>query len=103
MADQAAFDRAVGLILLLACMPLFVFAAVSIKLDDGGPVIFRQKRVGKGGRPFAIYKFRTMMIDAETRRTELAARNECDSVLFKMHEDPRITPVGIVAAALVAR
>ena len=91
---KSAFDRALGLILLLACMPLFVLVAVSIKLDDGGPVIFRQKRVGKDGQLFVIYKFRTMVIDAETRRTQLAALNECDGVLFKMHGDPRITPVG---------
>jgi exopolysaccharide biosynthesis polyprenyl glycosylphosphotransferase len=91
---KSAFDRALGLILLLACMPLCVLVAVSIKLDDGGSVIFRQKRVGKDGRPFVIYKFRTMVIDAETRRTQLAALNECDGVLFKMHGDPRITPVG---------
>jgi exopolysaccharide biosynthesis polyprenyl glycosylphosphotransferase len=91
---KSAFDRAVGLILLLACIPIFVLAAVSIKLDDGGPVIFRQKRVGKDGQPFMIYKFRTMVIDAETRRTQLAALNECNGVLFKMQGDPRITTVG---------
>jgi exopolysaccharide biosynthesis polyprenyl glycosylphosphotransferase len=91
---KSAFDRVFGFALLLACLPVLVLAAAVIKFRDGGPVIFRQKRVGKDGQLFVVYKFRTMVIDAETRKAQLAALNECDGALFKIHEDPRITPVG---------
>jgi exopolysaccharide biosynthesis polyprenyl glycosylphosphotransferase len=91
---KSVFDRAFGFILLLTSIPLLVLVAAIIKLRDGGPVIFRQKRVGKGGQLFVVYKFRTMVIDAETRKAQLAALNESDGALFKIHEDPRVTPVG---------
>ncbi len=91
---KSTFDRALGCVLLLACAPVFVFVAAVIKFRDGGPVIFRQKRVGKDGQLFVVYKFRTMVTDAEIRREQLAAFNECDGVLFKIREDPRVTSVG---------
>jgi lipopolysaccharide/colanic/teichoic acid biosynthesis glycosyltransferase len=65
-----------------------------IRLDDGGPAFFRQTRVGRDGRGFTVYKFRTMVMDAEQRKAELAASNDNDGVLFKMRKDPRITKVG---------
>jgi exopolysaccharide biosynthesis polyprenyl glycosylphosphotransferase len=74
--------------------PLMLGIAVVIKLHDGGTVIFRQQRVGRGGEPFTMLKFRSMVPDAETRKAELMAYNEGNGGLFKMHQDPRITPFG---------
>jgi exopolysaccharide biosynthesis polyprenyl glycosylphosphotransferase len=91
---KSTFDRTFGVFLLLVCMPLFVLVPVIIRYFDGGPVIFRQKRVGKGGQLFVLYKFRTMVVDAEARKEKLSASNENDGVLFKMRADPRVTRVG---------
>ncbi|HMQ29955.1 MAG TPA: sugar transferase [Chloroflexaceae bacterium] len=68
--------------------------ALLIRLDSPGPVLFRQRRVGKGGHSFICYKFRTMVPDAEARKAELAAQNEADGPLFKMRDDPRVTKIG---------
>jgi exopolysaccharide biosynthesis polyprenyl glycosylphosphotransferase len=90
---KRCFDLVGGGILLLAASPAMIAIAVAIKLDSHGPVFFRQTRVGRGGRHFRIYKFRTMVRDAEARKAELAVRNEADG-LFKIADDPRITRVG---------
>jgi lipopolysaccharide/colanic/teichoic acid biosynthesis glycosyltransferase len=82
-----------GCALVLLC-PLFALIALAIRLDTPGPVIFRQWRAGRGGRPFVFFKFRSMSVDAEARRAELAARNEMDGPVFKIRDDPRITRVG---------
>jgi lipopolysaccharide/colanic/teichoic acid biosynthesis glycosyltransferase len=74
--------------------PLMIGAALAIKLSSPGPVIFRQKRSGLGGRPFTIYKFRTMVDGAEARRKELAALSEQDGPAFKLANDPRLTALG---------
>ncbi len=71
-----------------------LFVAPAVKLDSPGPVFFRQTRVGRNGRKFTIYKFRSMHADAEERRKELAGRNEVEGLMFKMEDDPRITRVG---------
>ncbi|MBE5823699.1 MAG: sugar transferase [Butyrivibrio sp.] len=71
-----------------------VFLAPAIKLDSKGPVFFSQTRVGKNGRRFKIYKFRSMYIDAEERKKELEAQNEMKGLMFKMEDDPRVTKVG---------
>ena len=63
-------------------------------LDDGGPALFTQTRVGQDGQPFTVLKFRTMVPDAELRKEALLALNESDGVLFKMRKDPRITTIG---------
>lgn len=78
---------------LILCAPLLVLIAVLIKLESEGPVLFRQTRIGRGGKAFEILKFRTMVIDAEQRKAELHALNE-NVGLFKIGEDPRITRVG---------
>lgn len=70
------------------------FIALAIKLDSKGPVFFAQKRVGKNGRYFKLYKFRSMYMDAEERKKELMAQNEMDGPMFKVEHDPRITRVG---------
>ncbi len=87
--DKEAAAR--GLVLLA---PLFATIAILIKSRDHGPALFKQTRVGKNGRAFTVYKFRTMVIDAEERKAQLAAHNECDRVLFKIRGDPRITRTG---------
>jgi len=74
--------------------PLFLVIAVAIKLGDGGPVLFRQVRVGRNGRPFHVYKFRTMVQNAEQQKMQLEERNEGNGVLFKIKDDPRVTKAG---------
>lgn len=88
------FDRGAAALALFLLCPLMIAIALAIKLSDTGPALFTQTRVGKDGRVFKIYKFRTMVVDAEKRLAELRAQNEHDGVLFKMRRDPRITAVG---------
>jgi exopolysaccharide biosynthesis polyprenyl glycosylphosphotransferase len=80
---------------LLVLSPLLIAVAIGIKLDSRGPVMFRQRRVGRNGKEFAIFKFRSMFADAEARKAELAKLNEAnDGVMFKIRKDPRITRIG---------
>jgi lipopolysaccharide/colanic/teichoic acid biosynthesis glycosyltransferase len=81
------------IILLLAAIPV-VLITIAVKLDSKGPVIFRQTRVGKNGRHFTLFKFRSMYIDADARLDQLIQFNETRGVTFKMKNDPRITRVG---------
>ncbi|MGK7903154.1 MAG: sugar transferase [Hormoscilla sp.] len=89
------FDLSVaGLILILGC-PLYLLIAITIKLDSPGPIFYKQTRVGLKGRHFKVWKFRTMVVNADQLMKELEAKNEVKGgVLFKMKEDPRITKVG---------
>jgi lipopolysaccharide/colanic/teichoic acid biosynthesis glycosyltransferase len=80
-----------GLVLLL---PLVTFIAAAIKLSSRGPVLFRQWRSGRGGKPFLMYKFRTMVTDAEVRKQALLPLNERDGPAFKIKDDPRVTRLG---------
>jgi len=83
---------AVGMVLL---SPLFLVIAAAVKFSSPGPVFFKQVRVGRYGRHFDFWKFRSMYIDAEARKAELLSKNESkDGVIFKMKDDPRITRVG---------
>jgi exopolysaccharide biosynthesis polyprenyl glycosylphosphotransferase len=91
---KSAFDRAAAVVALVALLPLFAALAVAIKLDDAGPVLFRQTRIGKDGKPFTLYKFRTMVVDAEQRLAEMTTLNESDGLLFKIRKDPRVTRAG---------
>ncbi len=84
---------AAGMALMLL-WPLIALVALAVKLDSPGPILFRQKRVGKGGQLFDCLKFRSMYIDAEARKAELMAQNEAGDVVFKMRHDPRVTRVG---------
>jgi exopolysaccharide biosynthesis polyprenyl glycosylphosphotransferase len=88
------FDRCVAAAGLILLFPLMALLGAVIWLHDRGPVLFTQVRVGKDGRVFRIYKFRTMVVDAEQRKRELLASNDHDGVLFKLRNDPRITAVG---------
>ncbi len=81
----------IGLLLTLILTP---FVALAIKVDSRGPVFFSQVRIGKNGRRFKMYKFRSMYIDAEERKKELMDQNEVQGLMFKMDKDPRITRVG---------
>jgi exopolysaccharide biosynthesis polyprenyl glycosylphosphotransferase len=92
---KAAFDRAMAGAALLLLSPLFLVIITIIRLADHGPGLFRQTRVGRDGRAFTVYKFRTMVVDAEERKSHLAALNDSDGVLFKMRRDPRVTAVGV--------
>jgi exopolysaccharide biosynthesis polyprenyl glycosylphosphotransferase len=93
-ALKEIFDRVVAATALIMLAPLFAALVVAIRLSDNGPALFTQTRVGKDGRTFKIYKFRTMVVDAEQRLAELRGRNELDGVLFKMRRDPRVTAIG---------
>jgi exopolysaccharide biosynthesis polyprenyl glycosylphosphotransferase len=86
------FLGAAGLLLVMG-VPLALIALL-IRLTSPGPVLFRQQRSGLNGRPFTIYKFRTMVTDAEQRKHELAAMNEMSGPVFKVTKDPRVTPLG---------
>ena len=87
-------DIVVSASALVLLSPVLLAIAVAIKLGDGGPVLFRQTRIGLHGRPFEMVKFRTMVPDAEARLGELAHRNEIDGPAFKLSDDPRTTRVG---------
>jgi exopolysaccharide biosynthesis polyprenyl glycosylphosphotransferase len=91
---KRAFDLIGASLGLLAVAPLFIVIAVAIKLEDGGPVFFRQKRVGRHGKHFDLLKFRTMVPDAEALKDSLRDRNEAQAGLFKIADDPRVTRVG---------
>lgn len=81
-------------VLLVLLLPVFAIIALLIKLTSPGPVLFRQLRCGLNGKPFTMYKFRTMVTDAEQRKQELAVFNEMSGPVFKMTNDPRVIPVG---------
>jgi exopolysaccharide biosynthesis polyprenyl glycosylphosphotransferase len=88
------FDRTVAASALLLLSPLLIVIACAIHFSDGGPILFRHTRIGKDRLPFTVYKFRSMVVDAEARKSELEAINEVDGVLFKIRRDPRLTPIG---------
>lgn len=91
---KRAIDVGGSLVGLLATAPLLGALAVAIRLQDGGPVLFRQTRAGQGGQPFTMYKLRSMAVDAERLKPDLRALNEVDLPAFKMRRDPRVTRLG---------
>ena len=91
---KRAFDLAVATTCLIVAAPVLLIAAILIKLDSRGPVVFSQTRVGKGGSLFRVWKLRTMVVDAEQMLDDLRARSDVDGPLFKMRDDPRVTRVG---------
>jgi len=88
------FDRITSALLLIFLSPLLLLVYVAIRWESSGPAIFRQKRSGRHGAPFTMYKFRTMVSDAEMRQAELKALNEMSGPVFKIKADPRVTRVG---------
>ena len=91
---KGLFDRCAAAAALVMLAPVMAVLAAAIWLHDRGPVLFTQVRVGRDGHTFRIYKFRTMVVDAEQRKDELLASNDSDGVLFKLRKDPRVTGVG---------
>jgi exopolysaccharide biosynthesis polyprenyl glycosylphosphotransferase len=94
MFAKRVFDLIVGSVALLLAAPVLIATAIAIKLDSRGPVFFRQERMGRGGVPFFIYKFRSMTEGAEKLRHDLDAANEYSGPMFKIKADPRITRLG---------
>jgi exopolysaccharide biosynthesis polyprenyl glycosylphosphotransferase len=88
------FDRCAAAAALVMLAPVMALLVIAIRLHDGGPALFTQVRIGKDGREFLIYKFRTMVVDAEKQQAELLTINDSDGVLFKLRKDPRVTAVG---------
>jgi len=88
------FDILFSIFVLIAFCWLYAIIAILIKADDGGPVFFKQKRVGKQGKTFTMYKFRSMRVNAEDELEELRKINEKDGPVFKIADDPRITKIG---------
>ena len=88
------FDIVFSSVVLVALLPLFVLIALAVKLDSPGPMFYLSERIGKRGRVFRCTKFRTMVADADKRKSEILHMNERDDVLFKVSNDPRITRLG---------
>jgi exopolysaccharide biosynthesis polyprenyl glycosylphosphotransferase len=87
-------DLVAGLVGFLICLVFYPIIALAIKLDSPGPVLFKQCRIGKNNRQFCLYKFRTMVADADSMKKELLKQSEMSGPMFKMEDDPRITRVG---------
>jgi len=94
------FDLVVCCLALPLFLPVMAATAIAIKLSSPGPVLFKQVRVGKWGKSFDCYKFRSMYVDAEQRKAELLHLNEADHIVFKMKKDPRVTGVGRIIRKL---
>ncbi|KRM20076.1 undecaprenyl-phosphate beta-glucosephosphotransferase [Ligilactobacillus hayakitensis DSM 18933 = JCM 14209] len=88
------FDFIASLAGVIVLSPLFLYIAYRIKKEDHGPVLYTQDRVGRHGKIFKVYKFRSMIVDADKKLEELKDQNEVDGPMFKMKEDPRITKIG---------
>ncbi|MDP2711000.1 MAG: sugar transferase [Solirubrobacteraceae bacterium] len=91
---KRTFDLLGSLLLLVALSPVLAASALMVRLSSRGPIIYRSMRPGIGGTPFACLKFRTMYRDADQRQADLESLNEATGALFKMRDDPRMTPVG---------
>ena len=88
------FDIVLSLCGLVILSPLFLITAMAIRLDSKGPAFYSQKRIGRNGKPFKMYKFRSMCVNAEQQLERLAALNERDGPTFKITHEPRVTRVG---------
>ncbi len=93
-AAKRVFDVVISCALLLIALPIMLITVIAIKLSSRGPVFFKQVRVGEGGRYFWCYKFRSMCIDADSQKDQLMHLNEASGPVFKIKNDPRVTPIG---------
>lgn len=96
LAIKRALDVVASALALVLLSPLLLLIGMLIKLDSPGPIVFAQRRIGRGGKPFTVYKFRTMRLGAEEEQESLRALNEAKGPMFKMKADPRCTPLGRV-------
>jgi len=96
---KRVMDVTIAAVMVAASAPVLVAVAIAIKLGDRGPVFFRQVRVGRDGEPFTLFKFRTMVVDAEARLAELKSENARGGPLFKVSSDPRVTRTGRILRA----
>lgn len=94
LAAKRVLDVVVASVGLVVTAPVMAVVAIAIKLSDGGPILFRQERIGLNGVPFTLLKLRTMSVDAEQRLEEIGGRNQREGPLFKIDDDPRVTRVG---------
>ncbi len=92
--EKRAFDFCFSLVVLTITLPILIITAIAIKLSSRGPVFYSSERIGIDGKPFAMLKFRTMVADADKQLADILDSNESDGLLFKIRNDPRITPVG---------
>lgn len=99
LSAKRALDLAVVALLALPLLPLWCLIALAIRLDSRGPVLFVQTRIGEAGRPFRMFKFRSMHVDAEARRADLLVASDRAGVCFKSRRDPRVTAVGRILRA----
>ncbi len=91
---KRALDIVISAGMLVLLSPLFLLIALAIWLEDRGPIFYRQTRIGREGRPFTFYKFRSMVVNADELKHHLAQQNEQDGPVFKIRNDPRVTRVG---------
>jgi lipopolysaccharide/colanic/teichoic acid biosynthesis glycosyltransferase len=91
---KRCFDLILSVVLVLILSPIFLLTAILIKLEDRGPIIYRQQRVGIKGKRFTMYKFRSMVTNADRIRNEIDDLNETHSIIFKIRKDPRLTRTG---------
>jgi exopolysaccharide biosynthesis polyprenyl glycosylphosphotransferase len=91
---KGILERALAAVLLIAGAPFMLGIAAAVRFTSPGPALYRQRRVGKRGRVFNMLKFRSMVVDADGALNALLDRNEGNAVLFKLHRDPRVTPLG---------
>ena len=91
---KGGLDRFLALAAIILLAPILLGISLAVAMTSRGPVLFRQVRVGRHGRPFVIHKFRSMYVDADARQAELEHLNESDGILFKVRDDPRVTPIG---------
>ncbi|MEB3376391.1 sugar transferase [Pediococcus pentosaceus] len=91
---KRALDIVASVIGLIVLSPVFLIVSLAIKAEDRGPIFYSQVRLGKGQRPFKMYKFRSMIVDADKKLGKLLKQNEVEGAMFKMKDDPRITKTG---------
>lgn len=90
------FDIVASACALILLSPLFLFLVIKIKSEDGGPAFYSQERIGKDEKPFKMWKFRSMIVDADKMLDKLEDQNEIDGAMFKIKDDPRVTKIGHV-------